>query len=59
MGTLGHNMQLLGLGVLGGVGSLVFSLGSLEHLDRAIGGLWDCLGVLRDLLGHSYVYCGV
>ena len=25
----------------------------------AIGALWDCLGVLRDLWGYSFLYCGV
>ena len=59
MGTLGHNMKLLGLGALGEVGLFVFSLGSLGHWDMAIGGLWDCLSVLRDFWEHSYLYCGV
>ena len=48
LGTLGHNIELLGLGTLDEVGSFEFSLGSLGHLDMAVGGLWDCLGVLRD-----------
>ena len=37
LGTLGHNIELLGFGVLDEVGSFEFSLGSLGHLDMSMG----------------------